>query len=132
LHCQTVKLLNRHTVRLVIRSQPANLAGGFFGGAGGVEGHEAGENSGVRQIGRPAVGIEDGGIKIVFAVDERSTLLFSVCFPHWLEAIFQFFIPSESHIFLIFLFPLILKTLHVFLGSSFEGRIVGASMFLCL
>jgi hypothetical protein len=40
---------------LVFRAQPANQAGGFLGGALGVEGDEAGEDLGVAEVGLEAV-----------------------------------------------------------------------------
>ena len=54
----------------------ADLTGGFFGGAGGVEGDEAGEDFGVAQVGfrvavaEPAVGGGDGGIEFVVELAE--------------------------------------------------------------
>jgi hypothetical protein len=61
---------------LVGGAEVTDRAGGFFGGAGGVEGDEAGEDFGVVQVGfgvavaEPAVGGGDGGIEFVVKLAE--------------------------------------------------------------
>ena len=61
---------------LVVGAEVAHSAGGFFGGAGGVEGDEAGEDFGVGQVGfgatvaEPAVGGGDRGIEFVVELAE--------------------------------------------------------------